>query len=54
MGKEEIKKVIDDFEEEHFTNAKDNLRKEIKVKIDSYLKNKLDLENEIPDEGDKK
>jgi hypothetical protein len=55
MDKEQIKKALDAFEDDKYTDAKDILKKEIASKRDEFLKNKLELQNDINpvlDKGD--
>jgi len=47
MDKEQIKKALDHFEQDEFTDAKDILSKEIKGVKNDWLKDKLDLKNDI-------
>ena len=47
MDNEQIKKALDNFENDKFTDAKDVLSKVISDKRDSYLKDKLGLKNDI-------
>lgn len=55
MDKEQIKKAIDNFEKDKFTDAKEIIAKEIADKRDEFLKDKLDLSNDInPKKEDKK
>jgi len=50
MNKEEIRKALDCFEKDQFTDAKDILSKEIRVKKNSWLKTKLDLKEDLDEE----
>ncbi len=43
MDKQEIKKALDKFEDEDFVSSKDLLAKELKKKINSYIKDKTQL-----------
>jgi hypothetical protein len=47
MDREAIKKALDNFENDEFTNAKEILQKEIKAAKFDFLKKKLDLANDI-------
>jgi len=47
MDKEQIKKALDHFENDEFTDAKDILSKEIKSVKNDWLKDKLELKNDI-------
>ncbi len=42
----EIKKALDDFENDEFTKASDTLRTEIKKGVNTFLKDKLQLKKE--------
>lgn len=56
MDKEKIKKAMDHFENDEFTKAKDILKKEIHQRKNDWLKDKLDLKNDVepkPEEKDK-
>lgn len=46
MDKEQIKKALDSFEDDKFSDAKDILKKEIQDKRDEFLIDKLGLEKE--------
>jgi len=46
MKKEAVKKIVDDFEDDNFVDAKETLKGELKDKVNSYLKDKLDLQND--------
>ena len=46
MEIEVVKKIVDDFEDDNFVDARETLKVEIKDKINSYLKDKLDLQND--------
>jgi hypothetical protein len=55
MDKEAIRKALDNFEEDKFTDAKEVLQKEIRAARDEYLAKKLDLtveEEEMDDEDE--
>lgn len=52
INKEEIRKALDHFENDEFTDAKDILSKEIKTARDQSLKDKLDLKKEEPKTND--
>lgn len=47
MDNEKIRKAIDSFEDDKFTDAKDALKSEIAGKRDSFLKDKLGLKGEV-------
>lgn len=47
MDKEKIKDVLDSFENDKFTDAKDVLSQEIRSRRDEFLKGKLDLKGDI-------
>lgn len=47
VDKEEIKKALDHFENDDFTSAKEVLQKEIHKAKNDFLKDKLDLSNDI-------
>ena len=47
MDKEQIKKALDAFEKDKFTDAKDIISKEIKSKKDAWLQGKLGLKDPI-------
>jgi hypothetical protein len=46
VDKEKVKKALDDFENEKFSNASDILRGEIKNSVNTFLKDKLSLKND--------
>jgi len=47
VDKEKIKAALDSFEEDSFTDAKDILKGEISKHRDGWLKDKLELQNDI-------
>lgn len=47
MTAEKIKKALDDFENDNFMDSKDTLRKEIRKKVNDYLKKEADLEKTV-------
>ena len=47
MDKEKIKKALDHFEKDQFTDAKEVLAGEIKAKKNAFLKDKLGLKDDI-------
>ena len=48
MGrKEEIKDIFDNFEDERYTDAEDNLKKVFKQSINNHLKDKLSLKKDV-------
>ena len=51
MDKEAIKKALDSFENDKFSDAKDILQKEIRTRRDEWLEEKLGLD-EQSDESD--
>ena len=58
MNKEEIRKALDHFENDKFMDAKEILSKEIITRKNEWIKNKLELKNDIEtkepiDKGDK-
>lgn len=50
MDKKEIKKALDKFEDEDFVSSKDLLAKELKKKINSYIKDKTQLTKDPVDD----
>lgn len=44
---EQIKKALDHFENDEFVDSKEVLQKEIKKAKNDFLKNKLELKNDI-------
>lgn len=44
MDKEEIKKALDAFEDEKYSDAKDILKKEIENAKNDFIKDKLDID----------
>jgi len=65
MDKEAIKKALDAFEDEKYSDAKDILKKEIETAKNDFIKDKLDIdlapaeekpekpEGDVEPEGDK-
>jgi len=49
---EEIKKALDDFEDDKFTDAKEKITGEIQRARDEFLKDKLGLKGEEPKDDD--
>lgn len=47
MSKENIKKAVDNFEQDNFVDSEEALKKEIKRAKNDYLKKELGLENDI-------
>jgi hypothetical protein len=47
MDIETIKKALDHFENDQFVNAKEILKKEIHKHKNEWMKNKLELKNDI-------
>jgi len=58
MDKEQIKKALDAFEDEKYSDAKDILKKEIQNAKNDFIKDKLDIdlkeEEEVDDEDEDK
>ena len=58
MDKEQIKKALDAFEDEKYSDAKDILKKEIQDAKNDFIKDKLDIdlkeEEEVDDEDEDK
>ena len=58
MDKEQIKKALDHFENDEYVDAQDIIKKEIQLKRDSFVKDKLELKKDLnpsqknDDEGD--
>ena len=44
---EQIKKALDHFENDEFVDSKEVLQKEIRKAKNDFLKNKLDLKNDV-------
>ena len=44
---EQIKKALDHFENDEFVDSKEVLQKEIKKAKNDFLKNKLELKNDV-------
>jgi len=44
MDKEQIKKALDAFEDEKYSDAKDILKKEIESAKNDFIKDKLDID----------
>ena len=44
MDKEQIKKALDAFEEEKYSDAKDILKKEINIAKNDFIKDKLGID----------
>lgn len=53
IDKDTIKRALDDFEDDKFTDAKEKITGEIKKARDEYLKDKLGLKGEEPKKDDK-
>ena len=49
MDKEQIKKALDDFENDEYTDSKETMKNQIKSKVNDYLKDKLELEQDPVD-----
>ena len=47
MNKELVRKALDNFENDSFMDAKEILSKEINNKKNEWIKNKLELKNDI-------
>lgn len=54
MDKEQIRKALDHFENDEFTDAKEILQKEISQKRNEYVNGKLDLDEAWMTEQDDK
>ena len=54
MDKEQIKKALDAFENEKFSDAKDILKKEIDNAKSDFIKDKLDIDISKETKADKK
>ncbi len=54
IDKEQVKKALDKFEDDKFTDAKDILKGEISKHRDEWIKDKLELKNDINPPIDKK
>jgi hypothetical protein len=52
VDKEQIKKALDHFENDEYTEAQDIIRQEIAKHRDEWLDDKLGLEGESPEEKD--
>ncbi len=50
MDTDSIKKALDHFENDEFTDCKEILKKEIHTRKNKWLKDKLDLSKEIEPE----
>lgn len=53
MDKKQIKKALDAFEDEKYSDAKDIIKKEIDVAKNDFIKDKLDIDL-TPKEPEKK
>ena len=53
IDKEQIKKALDHFEDDKFSDAKDILKGEISKQRDAWLKDKLELQKDINPIDDK-
>ena len=47
MDKEAIRKALDAFEDDKYTDAKEIIQGEIEKKRNSFLKDKLELDNDV-------
>ena len=47
MDKEQIKKAFDEFEDENYIDAEETLKSQLKQAKNDFLKDKLDLENDV-------
>jgi len=47
MDKEQIKKAFDEFEDENYIDAEETLKDQLKQAKNDFLKDKLDLENDV-------
>lgn len=53
IDKEQVKKALDDFESDNYTDSKETLKKEVRRKINDYLKTNLDMnDNPVDDVED--
>jgi hypothetical protein len=52
INKDEIKKALDAFEDEKYTDAKEILQKEFKKAKNEFVKDKLELKDDIESEDD--
>lgn len=50
---DQIKQAFDSFENDHFTQSKETIQKEIRKAVHSHLEDKLGLKNEIEPEKEK-
>lgn len=50
IDKENVKKALNDFENERYVQSKDTLKKEFRKKFNNYLKKELDTEADPVDE----
>ena len=50
INKEKIRKALDHFENDEFTDAKEILSKEISTSRDEFLKDKLELKKDVNEE----
>lgn len=46
VSKQQIKKALDDFEDDNFVDSKETLKQEIKRKVNDYLKGELGTKND--------
>jgi hypothetical protein len=49
VNKENVKKALDNFEDEKYVQSRDILKKEFRKKFNDYLKKELDTENDPVD-----
>lgn len=54
MDKDKIKKALDHFENDEYVDAKEIIKKEIKSKRDTFIKDKVGLKNDINPAPEKK
>jgi hypothetical protein len=57
ISKEKIKQALDKFEEDDFVSSKDILARELKKKINKYIKDKIHVEKDpidVPKDTDDK
>jgi len=45
MSRQDIREILDDFEADKFTDAKEKLQDEIRGKVQDYLNRELDLKD---------
>ena len=50
IDQEQVKKALDDFENDNYVDSKETLRKEVKQKVNDYLKTNLDMNDDPIDD----